>query len=95
MFVEFVTSDKDLVERQFQIWVSDADDYVNGRLKKNYNIASQFKSQSFFSPTPVAPIVEEIKSEPESAIPEPQPELSVEQEVKIEEKYKYCSRAGT
>lgn len=31
IFVEFFTEDKDVVERQFQIWVSDADDYVNNR----------------------------------------------------------------
>lgn len=93
VFVEFVTSDKDVVERQFQIWVSDADDFVNGRLKKNYNIASQFKSESFGSPTPAPSIVEEVKSEPITV--EPQPELQpepqfvaetvVEPEVKTEE----------
>lgn len=31
VFVEFFTEDKDVVERQFQIWVSSADDYVNNR----------------------------------------------------------------
>lgn len=28
VFVEFYTADRDVVERQFQIWVADADDYV-------------------------------------------------------------------
>lgn len=28
IFVEFTTEDKDVVERQFQIWVSDADEYA-------------------------------------------------------------------
>lgn len=31
VFVEFFTADRDVVERQFQIWVADADDYVNNR----------------------------------------------------------------
>lgn len=29
MFVEFITTDKDTVEKQFQIWVDDADKYVS------------------------------------------------------------------
>lgn len=36
VFVEFYTADKDVVERQFQIWVSNADDYVNNRPYGNY-----------------------------------------------------------
>lgn len=31
VFVEFYSADKDVVEKQFQIWVKDADDYVNNR----------------------------------------------------------------
>lgn len=91
VFVEFVTSDKDVVERQFQIWVSDADDFVNGRLKKNYNIASQFKSENFGNPSPTPSVEEEVKPEPVAVEPqpEPQPEIQTEQviepEIKIEE----------
>lgn len=40
IFVEFVTSDKDVVERQFQIWVADADDYASSLLKKNLKQAT-------------------------------------------------------
>lgn len=85
MFVEFVTSDKDLVERQFQIWVSDADDYVNGRLKKNYNIASQFKAESFAKPDPAQPAEEELKIEPSVAGPEQVAAPTIEQEINVEE----------
>lgn len=63
MFVEFVTSDRDVVERQFQIWVSDADDYVNGRLKKNFNIATPIKEEIKIIPAP-EPVAEEIIPEP-------------------------------
>lgn len=64
IFVEFVTSDRDVVERQFQIWVSDADDYVNGRLKKNFNIAPQIKEEVKINPIQEQPVVEEVKIEP-------------------------------
>lgn len=40
IFVEFVTSDKDVVERQFQIWVADADDYASKHIKKNVKKAA-------------------------------------------------------
>ena len=30
IFVEFTTTDKEIVEQQFQIWVADADDYARG-----------------------------------------------------------------
>lgn len=93
VFVEFVTSDKDVVERQFQIWVSDADDFVNGRLKKNYNIASPFKSESFGNPNPTLSVEEEVKPEPIVVESQPEPQLepqitaepTVEPEIKIEE----------
>lgn len=84
MFVEFVTSDKDVVERQFQIWVSDADDYVHGRLKKNYNIATPFKAESFAQPTP-QPIEEELKADPFVENHEPVAEPVLEQEITVEE----------
>lgn len=32
MFVEFITTDRDVVERQFQIWVTTADAYIKGTL---------------------------------------------------------------
>lgn len=35
IFVEFTTTDKMVVENQFQIWVADADDYVNNRQRKS------------------------------------------------------------
>lgn len=43
VFVEFYTADKDVVERQFQIWVADADDYVRNpeaRKIRKFNIDS-------------------------------------------------------
>lgn len=89
VFVEFVTSDKDVVERQFQIWVSDADDFVNGRLKKNYNIASQFKSENFGNPNPTPSIEEEVKSESIAVESQSEPQIVaepfVEPEIKVEE----------
>lgn len=30
IFVEFITTDKEIVEKQFQVWVADADDYARG-----------------------------------------------------------------
>lgn len=80
MFVEFVTSDRDVVERQFQIWVSDADDYVNGRLKKNFNIAPQIKEEIKIVPAP-EPVVEETMSEPVQV--EPQSEIQQEEHIEV------------
>lgn len=38
IFVEFTTTDKEVVEKQFQIWVANADAYVRNRSKKSSNI---------------------------------------------------------
>lgn len=35
VFAEFITTDKEVVERQFQIWVASADDYVKKGLRKS------------------------------------------------------------
>lgn len=59
IFVEFFTSDKDVVERQFQVWVANADEYAKGVAKKD------------FKPVKIQPIVEEIEEVTEEVISEP------------------------
>lgn len=59
MFVEFSTTDKDVVERQFQIWVADADDYAKGRRGKTQKPAPVTPP-----PPPPPPVVEEKKEVP-------------------------------
>lgn len=62
MFVEFSTTDKDIVERQFQIWVADADDYAKGRRGK-FNPA----------PAPVSASVPQYAAQEEKKEVKPEP----------------------
>ncbi len=59
IFVEFTTEDKDVVERQFQIWVADADDYARycrTKIKSNDSLRQVMESK----PELVAPLEEKI-----------------------------------
>jgi hypothetical protein len=53
VFVEFITEDREVVERQFQIWVADADEYArnNGQMP----------------PKPKVAVQQEVKQEPKAA----------------------------
>lgn len=73
IFVEFTTADKDVVERQFQIWVADADKYANTHkaksAEKTINMVTAGKKQE-------PPTVEEEKiEEPQDEEPEPESEI--------------------
>lgn len=73
MFVEFTTADKDVVERQFQIWVADADNYAKSRKGKPSTVTNVVQPQ--------------VKEEQEASQPkEEPPSKPVVIEQKIEEK---------
>ena len=65
IFVEFITEDRDVVERQFQIWVADADEYAkNGSVKsiagKTINsLTAEDKPQEVKEEKPVEPKTQE------------------------------------
>lgn len=68
ILVEFTTTDKYIVEKQFQIWVADADNYA-----KNINKKPVIKEAVKEIPAPVAenkPAEEELVSQPETKQPE-------------------------
>lgn len=85
IFVEFVTSDKDVVERQFQIWVADADDYASKHIKKNMKKATP----SLLQEQPTEQVVEPPSAEhqqianeaPVEAVVEPLVEAIIEPQV--------------
>ncbi|MDD3436003.1 MAG: hypothetical protein PHC64_02510 [Candidatus Gastranaerophilales bacterium] len=52
VFVEFTTEDREVVERQFQIWVANADDYVNNRPFKSVLNPSPVKQEEFTNKIP-------------------------------------------
>lgn len=85
IFVEFFTADKDVVERQFQIWVSDADDYVNNRPRRSaYELAPdpiQEEQQENIEQQAEPVKVEEAKQEQPIEIQEPIIEQKVEESV--------------
>ena len=78
VFVEFYTADRDVVERQFQIWVADADDYVrNPEARKTRSFTPppiNYEKQETPEPiqsedppaNPVGEVVEEKAQEPET-----------------------------
>ena len=69
IFVEFITEDRDVIERQFQIWVAAADDYAKNGVKS-------IKGKTINSLTE-----EENKpSKTEEKIVEPKPEVETTQE---------------
>ena len=62
IFVEFTTEDKEVVERQFQIWVLNADEYVKSMEKKSYkgqtvNSLNGIKPKTVTQPQPEVPPV--------------------------------------
>lgn len=70
IFVEFVTTDKQVVERQFQIWVADADDYAQKHqqaLAKKKAIQPHLKLQPEIKEeeTPKVETSEPIKPQPQ------------------------------
>lgn len=71
IFVEFVTSDKDVVERQFQIWVADADDYASKHIKKNVKKAAPSAVQEPLAEQVITAPIDEAKTV-ESPSVEPQ-----------------------
>lgn len=72
VFVEFFTSDKDVVERQFQIWVADADDYASKHIKKNVKKATPSLVQE-----PLAEQVSEMPIEESKTVETPSEEPPV------------------
>lgn len=67
VFVEFYTADKDVVERQFQIWVSNADDYVNNRpYKSSYDYSAN--SEITKDIQNIEPETEQISNIPEQNV---------------------------
>lgn len=62
VFVEFFTSDKDVVERQFQIWVADADDYASKYIKKNVKKAAPSLVQEPLAEQVSETPIEELKT---------------------------------
>lgn len=84
VFVEFYSENRDVVEKQFQIWVADADDYVNNLPRRN----------SAEAPSNPAKVEEEKKTEKsiveapkpkQTETPAPQPSKKPVEEVKIAE----------
>lgn len=86
IFVEFTTEDKEIVERQFQIWVASADDYVNNRPIKTFVTPkkvknSQSKPQVVTETASEEPIIEAHEGQEEV-----QPESVQSEQVSVEEK---------
>lgn len=97
IFVDFSTSDKDAVERQFQIWVNDASDYVKNRhLRVQRPIETSLATPEYPSHstekenlTVQEKSEEETKTTPETVFPEasnPEAETKQEETVNIVEK---------
>lgn len=78
IFVEFTTADKDVVERQFQIWVADADNYARTNKAKSAEAKQEPTTPS------AEKSVEPQKEEPEPAA-EQAPVVEEIQEINIEE----------
>lgn len=70
IFAEFITTDKEVVERQFQIWVADADDYVKKGSRK-----------STPSPTPQTEVKQEKAQEIEQKVETVQEQSTEQPEV--------------
>lgn len=71
IYVEFVTTDKEIVERQFQIWVSDADDYAKSDVKKK--LVKEPSNQNLVKKEILEQPQKEITEEPQEKVM-PQPE---------------------
>lgn len=92
IFVEFTTADKDVVERQFQIWVSDADEYARNAKQKpqkektiNTILAEESeeeKPEEIKTPEVDPPVQSEV-SIPQQ--PEPAQEINIDPQTEIKE----------
>lgn len=82
VFVEFTTTDKDVVENQFQIWVANADDYVR-------NLQKPAKTAGITPPQPK----EEIKKEIETSDPATE-EKPVEEAPSVEKQPEVIDKAS-
>lgn len=70
VFVEFFTEDKDVVERQFQIWVADADEYARNTPLKAPKSTSEPKAEKTEPTVQPKPTKEKAVAEKmESSIP--------------------------
>lgn len=79
VFVEFTTKDKEVVERQFQIWVACADDYAKNRPIRSFDMPkSAVKQQK-------APEPRQTEVEEKTIVEQPQPiqpaQISVEEKI--------------
>lgn len=83
IFVEFKTTDKDVVERQFQIWVADADDYAKNRVKKPVNVKNTSQPQ-----------VEEKEQKKEEEKKEPETPVEVTEEKPAEQEAEVFDKAS-
>ena len=84
IFVEFTTEDRDVVERQFQIWVADADNYARANKSKS-------SGDKTINSTTASETKEEAKppaAEQPSEQPQPEPADIVETPVAIVEEQK-------
>ena len=58
IFVEFSSEDKDVIERQFQIWVNNADQYVKEQeLRKKVLKAQTINNLTHFQGTHISNII--------------------------------------
>lgn len=88
IFVEFITEDRDVVERQFQIWVADADEYaknVGSNSAKTPEKTKPAEVQEQKTPEPIkveepTKIIEEPALVVEPKESEPQPIQQIEPE---------------
>lgn len=87
IFVEFTSEDKNVVERQFQIWVADADAYA--RAHKQKAVKPEIK------PELVLPKAEPESLKPVEHIAEPVLPVEPIEEAKTEEKTEVFEKAST
>lgn len=98
VFVEFTTEDKDTVERQFQIWVADADDYARyGRTRsRSEKTADPIVEEAIPQVNDPALPVQEPPVENVEVQPEPEPEkIYVEPEIKEQPAPEAFDKAST
>lgn len=90
IFVEFTTTDKEIVEKQFQIWVADADAYAknkSGKTLKTVAKTIQSEEKKIIEPKIVEPIItgqvaepkieEKITELPQEVLTEAQPQPEI------------------
>lgn len=80
VFVEFTTEDREVVERQFQIWVASADDYANNRPQRTVTTVPKASPIKIDEPQEVSAIIAQ-----ETTIKETDTEIQPEFEQQIKE----------